>query len=453
MNIEKSKLPDAFIRNMKDILGWESEKLFESFQSEETSSIRLHPNKEFSPDFTSTDITWESKGRYLQERPIFALDPAWHAGAYYVQESSSMLVTQALEKINLSTPIRVLDLCAAPGGKSTHLLSLISEDSLLISNEIIPKRNQILVENLEKWGSNNIIITKAETYQFGNLESFFDIILVDAPCSGEGLFRKDKKAIDEWKEDNVQMCTDRQEDILRNIAPALKKEGYLIYSTCTYEVKENEEQIQKLIDTGEFELIPLDSTELPGVEDGKIKGTLRCWTHQVKGSGFFIALLKKVKEHTSGEALVKERHWNWQVIKKTEKIINEFANFDEKNILFQSGEFIRLFPKNYQFDLNLIGKRIPVTHFGINIGQLKKNILIPAQGLVHSKFLHNDIQKYEIRDREMALDYLRRKDIPTVNYLSNGWAVAQYKNLHLGWIKKNSQRINNYYPISWMLKL
>src|SRR4030095_5372686 len=180
-------------------------------------------------------------GYYLPERPVFTLDPLFHAGVYYVQEASSMFLEQALKQsVDLSQPIKILDLCAAPGGKSTLIESLLNEESLLVSNEVIKTRVNVLQENITKWGGKNVVVTNNDAKDFARLENYFDVIVVDAPCSGSGLFRKDPEAVAEWSPGNVALCSQRQMRILADVFPSLKKNGILIYSTCSYSEKEDE---------------------------------------------------------------------------------------------------------------------------------------------------------------------------------------------------------------------
>ena len=220
-------------------------------------SIRMNPNKVAQQELKPS-IPWTQYGYYLTDRPSFTLDPTFHAGKYYVQEASSMFLEQAfIQAANGTTHLNVLDLCAAPGGKSTHLLSLMDQNSLLVSNEVIQSRSAILSENLQKWGHSNVVVTNNDPKDFQRLPGFFDVIVVDAPCSGEGLFRKDPGAMKEWSEDSVALCSKRQRRILSDVWPALKTGGILIYSTCTYNSEENEENLRWLQQEYEVESIPL----------------------------------------------------------------------------------------------------------------------------------------------------------------------------------------------------
>jgi 16S rRNA C967 or C1407 C5-methylase (RsmB/RsmF family) len=232
--------PD-FKKQMSDLLGQQYADFSRSMQQPVPVSIRINPQKGSS--VSGTSVPWCSSGFYLTERPVFTLDPAFHAGAYYVQEASSMFLEQIIHVISKEKRLRVLDLCAAPGGKSTHLLSLLPPESLLVANEVIRSRASILIENLQKWGYPNAVVTSNDPRDFRKLFGFFDVILVDAPCSGEGLFRKDEEARKEWSLDAVHVCVGRQRRILEDIWPALKAGGLLIYCTCTFNERETEENL------------------------------------------------------------------------------------------------------------------------------------------------------------------------------------------------------------------
>lgn len=444
-------LPLDFIKNIQFLLGESSTEYFESLQQEEITSIRYHPKHKERLDKDLETIPWEPNGQYLSNRPNFALDPSWHAGIYYVQESSSMLTGFVCKNL-FNSPIKALDLCAAPGGKTTHLQSVLPKDSLLISNELIPKRNQTLVENSQKWGYSHHIITKGSAEDFKSLETYFDLVVVDAPCSGEGLFRKHPEAMEEWSEENVKTCAFRQTKILHDIISSIKIGGYLCYSTCTFQKSENEDQITNLLNTGLFELVEIDAKGLTGVQDGFIKGTLRCWPHLVKGSGFFIALLKKIAHSPTQNSFSKNRHWNWQTIKKIDPAVEKILQIDSSLQLYQSGEYLKIFPKKYHYDLLNIAENIPITHCGIDAGYLRKGLFFPSYHLIYTGLIHPRIPIWNTEDKEIALDYLRKKDIQVNEDFPNGWAIISWNGISLGWFKKAQNRINNYYPTHWMLR-
>lgn len=241
-------LPASFIDYTRSLLGDEEyDKLAVALQQEPPVSIRLNDGKISSlvanGNRTMKKVPWSSEGFYLDERLTFTFDPLFHAGCYYVQEASSMFVEQVLRQY-VTEPVVMLDLCAAPGGKSTHARSVLPEGSLLVANEVIRNRSQILAENLTKWGHPDVVVTNNDPADFSSLPSFFDVILTDVPCSGEGMFRKDPVAIEEWSPENVEICWQRQRRIIADIWPGLKPGGILIYSTCTYNTKEDEENVR-----------------------------------------------------------------------------------------------------------------------------------------------------------------------------------------------------------------
>src|ERR1035437_4017172 len=203
-------LPEIFVQRMMKMLDRQFDEFQQSFDNEVATTIRINPSK-FNGQPLLTPVDYCSTGYFVPKRPIFTIDPFIHAGVYYVQESSSMFLEQAIKQRVKKTNPKVLDLCASPGGKSTHLASLLSNDSLLVSNDVIRTRGQILSENLKKWGKPNVIVTNNDPHDFQRLPGFFDVLVVDAPCSGEGLFRRDENAVQEWSPDNAQLCSQRQQ--------------------------------------------------------------------------------------------------------------------------------------------------------------------------------------------------------------------------------------------------
>lgn len=274
---------------MRSRLGNGIEAWLKAMEDEPPVSIRYNPLKPIPEQ--GDRVPWCSTGVHLSERPVFTLDPLFHAGAYYVQEASSMLVEQALRTTGLlGEDILAADLCAAPGGKSTLVRSLLTPGSLLVSNEVDGRRRQVLEENLWKWGWPGVLISGSPTRAFLDLPDRFDLVLVDAPCSGEGLMRRDHFAREQWSPELVQRCSAQQADILDHAWNTLAPGGALIYSTCTWEEAENEDQVRRLKDLGAEELRPV----LRG-DHGILQGEhgLRCYPHTTKGEGFFLAVLRK----------------------------------------------------------------------------------------------------------------------------------------------------------------
>ena len=266
-------LPALFEERMRKLLPEESEAFFAALQTEPPVSIRLNPGKPvpisrlFPDEQIGLPVSWCESAYYLKSRPVFTLDPCLHSGTYYVQEASSMFLYHIFGQILPAHPVRVLDLCAAPGGKSTLIASRLSSGSLLVANEVIRSRAGILKENMIKWGTSHVVVTNNDPADFHHLKGAFDIIVVDAPCSGEGMFRKDPGAIQEWNESNLQLCSERQQRILADIWPCLKPGGFLVYSTCTYNPGENEAILERLIrkyGARSIEIAPLFPGIVPG---------------------------------------------------------------------------------------------------------------------------------------------------------------------------------------------
>jgi len=422
---------------MKAQLGDSYDAFLQSLASPAPVSLRLNPDKRI-PDFDSCEkVPWATDAYYLPERISFTMDPMFHAGCYYVQEASSMFLENALRQIIVTDqPIKVLDLCAAPGGKSTHILSTLPGDSLLVSNEVIASRNNILQQNLTKWGHHNVVVTQNDVADFSKLPGFFDVIVVDAPCSGEGLFRKQPDAADEWSEAAVANCSFRQTLILDGVYNSLKEGGYLIYSTCTYEASENEMQISMLQDKYGMETVK------PGVEfDGIInsKNHLRFYPHLIKGEGFFISVLKKTEAEGTINFKSKQNnsgHDHHHLVTHMDR--------PEKFISFKKNDELYAFSREHQNDIHLLMERLFVRKAGIHLGTIKGKDLVPDHEAALSLDLNKTIPRVELT-KEAAIQFLRCESI-SVEVIPKGWAVVCYRGFPLGWIKGIGNRINNYFP-------
>src|SRR5688572_27093140 len=261
------QLPQELMSSLESVKGFDKEAFINVHESEgRVTSIRMNPFKKSEIVNLKSKIPWTYYGHYLETRPSFTFDPLFHAGCYYVQEASSMFLEQPLKQLlDLSQPLKVLDLCAAPGGKSTHIISLLSPDSLLVSNEVIKPRSIVLTDNVIRWGCRNVIVTNNDPKAFQRIPGYFDVMVVDAPCSGSGLFRKDEDAVEEWSLNNVELCSQRQQRILADALPALKEDGLLVYSTCSYSGKEDEEIMDWLVQQMGMENIPLSIDGFKGI--------------------------------------------------------------------------------------------------------------------------------------------------------------------------------------------
>jgi NOL1/NOP2/fmu family ribosome biogenesis protein len=356
-----------------------------------------------------------------------------------VQEASSMFLEQALKQtLDMTRSLKVLDLAAAPGGKSTHAQSLISKDSLLTSNEVIRSRGNILKDNIIKWGGGNVVVTNNDPKDFAKLENFFDVIIVDAPCSGSGLFRKDEEAIGEWSENNVQLCSQRQQRILADVWPALKKEGVLIYSTCSYSNEEDENVIKWMSATFNIQHLTLNLQH-----DWKIvesSGGYRFWPDKLKGEGFFISCVKKLDGEDENEIRVRKKI---ELLGKREMEVVHGWVKETNHEFVKVQSRVYAVPKRLLSDVNVLSNNLHVIYFATLIGELVRDKLIPDHALAMSPLIADNIQRVEL-SYEQSIAYLKRKDLNIDS--GKGWKLVSYKNYPLGWINVLANRINNYYP-------
>ncbi len=399
-------------------------------------------------------VPWSASGYYLSERPSFTADPLFHGGAYYVQEASSMFLEEVLgQSTDLTQNIKVLDLCAAPGGKSTLLQSLLTEKSLLVSNEVVKARVTVLAENIAKWGAANVIVTNNDPKDFQRLPGVFDVIVIDAPCSGSGLFRKDPNAINEWSEQNVTLCGQRQQRIIADVLPALKDGGLLIYSTCSYSAAEDEDICNWLVENNQLSPVQLQlNTEWNIVETVSAEARAygyRFYPDKLKGEGFFIAAFKKLQTGTAIREAGKAKGKSERLTTKEIEVVKPWIKNPGDFFYIKQQEEVIAVPIHLERDLADIQSALYIKKAGVKLGTIIRGELIPAHELAISTIIGSAIPSVEI-DKETALQYLRRQEIKTV-VNTPGWALLTYRKLPLGWIKALSNRINNYYPKEWRI--
>lgn len=454
-------LPGSLMNSLADIPGFDRHA-FEKVHAdgEQVTSIRINPAKQVDlsnaiPDtgnlkLQTSRVPWTKYGYYLSRRPPFTFDPLFHAGCYYVQEASSMFLEQALKQtVDLSKPLKILDLSAAPGGKSTHIQSLMSSDSLLVSNEVIRSRANILKDNIIKWGAGNVIVTSNDPADFAKFKNYFDVIVVDAPCSGSGLFRKEPEAIQEWSENNVVLCSRRQQRILADVLPALKEEGVLIYSTCSYSREEDEEIAEWLLKefrVSGFELRVDDRWGIIKTQWNNGVG-YRFWPDKVEGEGFFIScFIKNNRQEELGkkvEVKAKVGAGTEMLSKKEESIVGGWVSaMDRRYVRHESTVYA--WPEKLANEIQHILSKLKVIYSGVCVGELVRDKLIPDHALALSQLIYTSIPRQEL-DYEQAIRYLKRKDL-SINIERKGWQVVTHKMQLMGWINVLSNRINNYYP-------
>ena len=439
-------LPERFRENMQLLLKAEFPDFINALEASPVTAVRLNPFKTIPPP-SELNVPWCSQGYYLTERPSFTRDPRFHAGTYYVQDASSMFLEQAfLQTTGHEKNLRVLDLCAAPGGKSTHLLSLLNSESLLVSNEVIRSRLPLLNTNIEKWGNLNAIVTSNDPSDFSAVKGFFDVVVVDAPCSGEGLFRKDADAMSEWSPAHVQMCAMRQQRILENIWPALKENGVLIYSTCTWNETENESNLRWLADSKQAESIRLNIQHSWGItesESNKIFG-YRFYPHRLKGEGFFLAAFRKreAEETISAQRIKKENQRGNAV----DQQLLEYLQTPEQYRLRSIGDAVFADLIRHEPDRQLLGQYLNIIHSGVNLGEVKHHKLIPGHALALTPALRSDAFPCLDLDLEQALNYLRKDPIQGSG--TTGFHTVAFELHRLGFVNVLSNRVNNLLPMS-----
>lgn len=450
------KLPEEFLRSLESVAGFDRDSFVAAHNDESITSIRINPAKWSMENFENSDfhssfaihrsrVPWSRYGSYLNKRPSFTFDPLFHAGSYYVQEASSMFLEQALAQFtDLSRPLKILDLCAAPGGKSTHMQSLISKESLLVSNEVIKQRSVVLTDNIVKWGCGNVVVTNNDPKAFQKLPGYFDVLVVDAPCSGSGLFRKDEEAIREWSLNNVALCSQRQQRILADALPALKANGLLIYSTCSYSEEEDERIMDWLVQKMDVENVNLKEkiSEEVVVTNSGTTGAVgyRFYPDKIKGEGFFLSCFRK----KNIEAFTKQKPAKRETVSAKEKtILREWIRETTMEI-FRFRNDLVAFPENLVQDFALLHSVLNIQYAGVAVGQILKGRLVPNHALAQSLLLRDDVPHVDLLYDD-AVKYLQRQDFiwPSANL---GWQIVRYQNCNLGWANALKNRVNNYYP-------
>jgi 16S rRNA C967 or C1407 C5-methylase (RsmB/RsmF family)/NOL1/NOP2/fmu family ribosome biogenesis protein len=447
-------LPATLLASLQAVKGFDEKAFVEVHQSgAQVVSLRYNPQKDAAIKKEGDKVPWSSEGYYLDERPSFTLDPLFHAGAYYVQEASSMFLEEAIRQCcDVSLPLSVLDLCAAPGGKSTLIQSIISPESILVSNEIIKTRVNILAENIAKWGATNVVVTNNDAKDFQRLPAFFDLIVIDAPCSGSGLFRKDNDAITEWSPNNVELCSQRQQRILADIMPALKPGGVLIYSTCSYSEKEDEAISDWLTETFNLKSIALNIDKISGIVETTSPqhncNGYRFYPDKIKGEGFFIAAFKNEQEVKSYKELKPKT--KLQPLNKTElETVKPYLKNEAELTFVKWQDEVLAIPTAIYEKVVSLQAALYLKKAGVKLGSIIRTALIPDHELAVSTIISQKINRIEA-DLETALEYLRKKDI-FLETDKKGWAILTYKELPLGLIKILPGRINNYYPKEWRI--
>lgn len=443
--------PEAFkarILSQQDI---DADSLLHALHEPAPISIRINNDKWKSTPSNSEPVPWCRNGFYLQERPSFTSDPLFHSGCYYPQEASGMFLEQVFTQLAGNQGyIKVLDLCGAPGGKSTHLSSLIGSRGLLVSNEVIRSRASILAENITKWGMSNAIVTQNDPSSFTGLPGFFDIILVDAPCSGEGMFR-DNIAVSEWSPENALHCSERQKRILMDVWPALKENGILIYSTCTFNPGENEKNIKWLTQKHEAQTIDIKISDFKGITEIDFEGIrgYGFYPGKVKGEGLFISVLRKTSKVESMRSGVRPGK-DIKMSKEEKSIINEWASLPEENLIRTGADIV--FVSGSKNDYYLLAKNLKIIKPGTKILTVKGRNFIPSHEMAMSILFRKESFPVMEVSLDIAQQYLRRENI-IVGMTIKGWNAISFNGVILGFVNNIGNRVNNYYPIEWRIRM
>ena len=462
-------LPQAFIERTRQLLGEAYPAFEEALQQEVPVSIR--PNrKKFTQEIEGKPVPWASSGIYLNHRPTFTFDPLFHAGCYYVQEASSMFVERVLQTY-VSEPVVMLDLCAAPGGKSTLSRSVLPEGSLLVANEVMRNRSQILAENLIKWGSPDVVVTNNDPADFTPMENLFDVILTDVPCSGEGMFRKDEVAVEEWSVENVDVCWQRQRRILRDIWPTLKPGGLLIYSTCTFNREEDEDNVAWIARELGAEVLSVPVDEIWGIT-GNLTGddfpVYRFLPHRTTGEGFFLAVLRKrrfaedkpsvyeeetvgLRSKTRKAKKGKENKAKTLSLSIPKEARTWLANSDDYVFEIKAST-VTAFPNTYAETYAMLQTYLKVIHAGITLGEVKGKDFIPHHSLAMSLAKSENVFPMVELTYEQAIAYLRKEGWMLYSSVPRGYVLVTYHQVPLGFVKNIGNRANNLYPQEWRIR-
>jgi 16S rRNA C967 or C1407 C5-methylase (RsmB/RsmF family) len=471
-------LPPAFEQQMRAQLGPQWPDFEAALREPPPVSIRYNLSKTTLPNEPMSDpVPWHPQARYLAERPVFTLDPAFHAGAYYVQEAASMFLHEALRQtVDFSKSLKILDLCAAPGGKSTLLAAMLNPTpdpspagrgaaalraplrretplpagegsgvGLLVANETIRTRVAPLRENLERWGCPHVAVVSAEAEELAALEGWFDVLVADAPCSGEGLFRKDPDAVGEWSPAHVEFCAARQKRILAAAVQALAPGGILAFSTCTYNTQENDANVAWLAQSFDLEVVEVKIPDAWGIVR-TAAGGYQCYPHRLRGEGFFLAIFRK-KEGYRPKYALPTAFKNLKPLAKN--LVPQVAAWlapqaDARFFQTPSGEVLAL-PAALEGAYLLLDKHLKAKWFGTAVGEFKGKDFVPSHALALSQWVSPDLPAVDL-SRAQALLFLKKETFEPPLGAPLGWALARHEGLNLGWLKILPNRLNNYLP-------
>ena len=434
--------------------------VLDALSGEPSVSVRINPAKVGSPteifgNLVSGPVEWNRHAAFLSERPAFTLDPLIHAGAYYVQDSSAMFPGKAfrdvLDKVLESGIIspKVLDLCAAPGGKTTDISASLRESCkggyLLISNEIMKQRAAVLADNAAVWGDPSVVVTSVDPKAFGTLPGFFDIIVADVPCSGEGMFRKDDEAVSQWSEENVALCQARQRRIVADVWPSLAEGGFLVYSTCTFNNLENDDNVKWICSEFGAEIIGIDSCGLLRTECG-----VSLVPGFVRGEGQYCAVLRKTSPSAGTAAYSGRQQDRWQKLPEAQASIIRPLLDEEMAMIVKDGRIVAV-PEYVRCVLSMLEPLRPLAR-GLAVGMFKGKDFIPDADLALSLSLRRGaFNEFEV-NRETALSFLHRDPVRLPD-AERGMLLLVYRGLPIGFVKNLGNRCNSLHPLHRRIRM
>ncbi len=434
--------------------------VLDALSGETSVSVRINPAKAGSPteifgNLVSGPVEWNRHAAFLSERPAFTLDPLIHAGAYYVQDSSAMFPGKAfrdvLDKVLESGIIspKVLDLCAAPGGKTTDISASLRESCkggyLLISNEIMKQRAAVLADNAAVWGDPSVVVTSVDPKAFGTLPGFFDIIVADVPCSGEGMFRKDDEAVSQWSEENVALCQARQRRIVADVWPSLAEGGFLVYSTCTFNNLENDDNVKWICSEFGAEIIGIDSCGLLRTECG-----VSLVPGFVRGEGQYCAVLRKTSPSAGTAACSGRQQDRWQKLPEAHASIIRPLLDEEMAMIVKDGRIVAV-PEYVRCLLSMLEPLRPLAR-GLAVGMFKGKDFIPDADLALSLSLRRGaFNEFEV-NRETALSFLHRDPVRLPD-AERGMLLLVYRGLPIGFVKNLGNRCNSLHPLHRRIRM
>ena len=434
--------------------------VLDALSGEPSVSVRINPAKAGSPseifgNLVSGPVEWNRHAAFLSERPAFTLDPLIHAGAYYVQDSSAMFPGKAfrdvLDKVLESGIIspKVLDLCAAPGGKTTDISASLRESCkggyLLVSNEIMKQRAAVLADNAAVWGDPSVVVTSVDPKAFGTLPGFFDIIVADVPCSGEGMFRKDDEAVSQWSEENVALCQARQRRIVADVWPSLAEGGFLVYSTCTFNNLENDDNVKWICSEFGAEIIGIDSCGLLRTECG-----VSLVPGFVRGEGQYCAVLRKTSPSAGTAACSGRQQDRWQKLPEAHASIIRPLLDEEMAMIVKDGRIVAV-PEYVRCLLSMLEPLRPLAR-GLAVGMFKGKDFIPDADLALSLSLRRGaFNEFEV-NRETALSFLHRDPVRLPD-AERGMLLLVYRGLPIGFVKNLGNRCNSLHPLHRRIRM